>query len=569
MQLKKSAFIFIVLLCSLSLIACQKEAPIPEGEAPLQDTKQNEESELELALKNKNKQLEQDQVSLTRYATEVNATLIQPTESNFAVNERVTIEGHVENHEQLKSGYVWVKIYFNGKSDTDQTQHHYIPLENGHFKQEIGLANGEGEYNITILLPSQDQDNYYYDIALFDIYNISPTIYREISYSSFAQDAGLTIQTPESGYVTESEVFNLTGYINQVQDEDTIMIQLLKDGETWKHMLPVKDGMFTYQVPLFYGKGVHELKVYVPDMEQDNYYQEGTSLYIDNQSELTSEPIQFMTTYVDRGVNLEFPYRSGDEAELTYSVKGSLDKEAPFAEETTHLYITTKKGDDEALEVIPVTDYTFDDEFYLRFGPGTYDVTVSVPEIKEENSDTFYYQHVAQFSVTNTANEDQRDLLPSRGVQSDAPEIQAIANELMTDTMSERDKAKAVYEYTAKNIAYDVNKLVNNGFNWDDSALKTLQLGTGVCQDYAYLALAILRAGGMEARYIAGTAGSGFNFARHAWVEVNVDGEWLTMDPTWGAGYVSEDDFVPRYTEDYFEPNEEAFKTHTRTGVEY
>lgn len=73
----------------------------------------------------------------------------------------------------------------------------------------------------------------------------------------------------------------------------------------------------------------------------------------------------------------------------------------------------------------------------------------------------------------------------------------------------------------------------------------------------------------MEARYVAGTAGAGFNWSRHAWVEVKVDGEWLTMDPTWGAGYVANDEFVANYTEDYFEPNEEAFKTHSRSGVQY
>ena len=50
---------------------------------------------------------------------------------------------------------------------------------------------------------------------------------------------------------------------------------------------------------------------------------------------------------------------------------------------------------------------------------------------------------------------------------------------------------------------------------------------------------------------------------------MKVDGEWLTMDPTWGAGYIANGEFVANYTEDYFESNEEAFKTHSRIGVEY
>ena len=75
------------------------------------------------------------------------------------------------------------------------------------------------------------------------------------------------------------------------------MLELKKDGETWKHVLPVKNGEFTYDVPLFYGKGVHQLKVYVPDEERNNYFQEGTILYIDNESDLVTEPINYMTTY--------------------------------------------------------------------------------------------------------------------------------------------------------------------------------------------------------------------------------------------------------------------------------
>jgi transglutaminase/protease-like cytokinesis protein 3 len=59
--------------------------------------------------------------------------------------------------------------------------------------------------------------------------------------------------------------------------------------------------------------------------------------------------------------------------------------------------------------------------------------------------------------------------------------------------------------------------------------------------------------------------------ARHAyaWVEVKVDGDWLTMDPTWGSGSIDKDTFVANYTEDYFDPTEKAFESHFRLGVEY
>src|SRR6185312_16085662 len=97
-----------------------------------------------------------------------------------------------------------------------------------------------------------------------------------------------------------------------------------------------------------------------------------------------------------------------------------------------------------------------------------------------------------------------------------------------------------------------------------------LELKEGVCQDYSYLAIALLRASNLEARFITGHAGVGFSRALHSWVEVKVEDEWLTMDPTWAAGYVDKGTFVAKYTEDYFDPDQTTFaKTHFRTKVEY
>ena len=103
---------------------------------------------------------------------------------------------------------------------------------------------------------------------------------------------------------------------------------------------------------------------------------------------------------------------------------------------------------------------------------------------------------------------------------------------------NDREKARAIYDYVAQNVTYDVQKYKNDEFRWDDSALKTLELKSGVCQDYAFLAIALLRASDIEARFVEGRAGGGVFPGRHAWVEAKVDGSWLTMDPTWASGYL-------------------------------
>ena len=567
MNIFKKASLIPILFVLLLVTACTNTKVDTENG---QQNSEQQDDPYDILAEEQNAELELEPLELTDYGQEIGLQLKKPLYREFVVNQTLTIDGEVKETENLKEDFVWIKISYSGNALTNNSTEYYTPIKDGTFTQTINLFNGEGDYHVTVLLPSKDRPNYYYDAAKFTTVNINPAIYRDITYSPFAQRANLTIQEPTTGYVKEDGVFSLQGNIDISEDHNQVMIELQKDGNTWKNMIPVKNGSFTSDIPLFYGKGIHHLKVYVPDTEKENYFQEGSTLFIDNESERITEPIEYYSTYEERGVQLDSPSFSGEDTELTYRVKGTIDQNAPFAKETTHLYITTKKDGEEALDVIPIQNYQFDDTFYLRFGPGEYEIIVSVPEIKEENSNYFKFFGVAKFTVNNTAPEDKRDLLPSRGVQSDDAEIVALANELTQHTKTDKEIAKAIYEYTAKTISYDVAKFRNDEFAWDDSALKVLHLKEGICQDYAYLAIALLRASDLEARFVTGDAGTGFLRDRHAWVEVKVDGKWLTMDPTWGAGYVEEETFVAKYTEDYFEPDPATFaKTHFRGKVEY
>ncbi len=62
------------------------------------------------------------------------------------------------------------------------------------------------------------------------------------------------------------------------------------------------------------------------------------------------------------------------------------------------------------------------------------------------------------------------------------------------------------------------------------TAGEAFALGCGVCQDYAHILIALCRARGIAARYVAGIiSGEG---ATHAWVEVYDRGMWYGLDPT-------------------------------------
>ena len=73
-------------------------------------------------------------------------------------------------------------------------------------------------------------------------------------------------------------------------------------------------------------------------------------------------------------------------------------------------------------------------------------------------------------------------------------------------------------------------------------ASEALRRGGGVCQDFAHVGLALLRAMGIPARYTSGylhpdrnaDLGTSINGQSHAWVEAWI-GDWLPLDPTNGA----------------------------------
>lgn len=562
---KKTPVIFIIIsLLSLILFI----SGCSNSESSNSEETQKEENKYDKLVKEKNKELDLQPIELTSYSEEAGVTLKKPTYKEFAVNKKVVVEGEIEKFSEIKSDYVWIKVQANEEEPAGMEQEYYAPIKEGKFKQEISLFNGEGQYEVKVQVPSLDREDYYYETASFTVHNVNPDIERDVTYSPFGQEAEILLNL-DLGYVTEKEIFSLSGDAGTLSDNDTIMIKLTKESDSWTHVLPIVDGQFSFDVPLLYGKGVHELEVLVPDEEREKYYQPATKILINNESDRTLSPIDFSSTYLERGVTLNYPQFGGVESDGLFTIKGSIDPKASFGPETTHIYVTTKKGEDEALDVIPVEDFSFDDSFYLRFGPGTYEVMLSVPEIKEENSDRFRYFGFAKFEVESTS-EDKRDLLPSRGVESDAPEIIELAGQLTNGLTTDREKAEAIYKYVASNISYDVEKYETKNYNWDDSALKTLELRKGICQDYAYLTIALLRASNVEARLIEGNAFGGFWPQKHAWVEAKVDGSWLTMDPTWGAGYIKDDAFVAQYTAEYFDPNPTEFeKSHKRTGVSY
>jgi transglutaminase-like putative cysteine protease len=126
-------------------------------------------------------------------------------------------------------------------------------------------------------------------------------------------------------------------------------------------------------------------------------------------------------------------------------------------------------------------------------------------------------------------------LAPTRYVPIDE-RILAVADELRTGACPDA-ATRAAIGWVGSALRY-----VAGTTGVHTSAVEAWDGGQGVCQDFAHLALAVIRGMGVPARYCSGylhpepdaAVGPSHEGQSHAWIEVWT-GEWRTLDPTIGA----------------------------------
>lgn len=506
-------------------------------------------------------------IQLDPYAMAMGGTLTSPMQDQEKVGGLVTFSGLIRKAPDLSSPYVWIQVTYLGEKTADlpMSAQYYVPIKQGKFEQKVRLFCGRGKYAVTIRVAGEEK-NMYYPFASFQVINKGSLIARDIGYSIVAKEAGLQITSPKEGYLAQSNKIHLSGQFTKRYVGKNLLIQIRKGSRVWRKVFLCSGYTFQEQVPLLFGKGIHEIKLMIPDRKRPEYYVEGATFFVQNESQLTWNPIQYTSLYKERGIELSTPIAGGSQEGLVYRIAGNINPKVRTARNTDHLVVRTIKGKDEATYFIPVSNYHFDSNIYFRFGSGTYLVDLLVSENTTKRRDYFRFFTAAQLEVTAQGIGDERYLLPSRGINSDNIRIIRLANQLVQGRRTDIEKARAIYTYVTKNMTYDVRKLKLNTFLWSDSSLTALQLKKGVCQDYVFLSLALLRAAGIPSRFVEGTSGG----QSHAWVESKVGNRWISMDPTWGSGYILEGKFVRKMDESYFNPSARKLsKTHKRIGVIY
>jgi hypothetical protein len=209
---------------------------------------------------------------------------------------------------------------------------------------------------------------------------------------------------------------------------------------------------------------------------------------------------------------------------------------------------------------------------YMAEGPGDYTIQFFYTSDPDRSASMSL---LTSFQATNTDQDDLSFLLPSLEVQSQSSDIVALANQLTQGLSNDMDKSRAIHDWVASNVAYDVSAYFSGNYvNKAYDSETIMQTRIAICDGYSNLNAALHRAIGIPAREVQGmlygVACNTSTATTHAWNEIYIDGRWVTEDTTWDAGGVNfqTQQFTPMLSETYFDPDPAMFaQTHTRCNI--
>jgi len=230
----------------------------------------------------------------------------------------------------------------------------------------------------------------------------------------------------------------------------------------------------------------------------------------------------------------------GNRVELTVSVEVVDDLSGPVIEETSPLYVEINAKSPDYWHDTLVSDakntvvtQSVNAQNVKLNKIGVYSVMLSAGD-SQENTTTFERQvHV----VMKTTFLTMQAVHNSENNKADEM-AQAVYDQIITDTQTQREKIRAVYDYLLEEMTYRSNE--SNDYNidsynkMDEYALAGFENLYGNCFNYASMAASLIDKIGLEFTLIKGEGYSHTaptHFVLHYWIMVNVDGQALHFDP--------------------------------------
>lgn len=174
------------------------------------------------------------------------------------------------------------------------------------------------------------------------------------------------------------------------------------------------------------------------------------------------------------------------------------------------------------------TDNTYE-TYPLQMGDGTYNV-----QAFEQVEGDRYARVFAETLDVSLADENAPFLFPNQYVPYKATDAAVAASFSITQGLTEPAAiAEKLYQYVARNIAYDYEKAASVQSGYLPVPDETLATKKGICFDYSALLATMLRVQDIPAKLVIGHVAPDNIY--HAWNEVYIDGKWVHYDATLAA----------------------------------
>jgi transglutaminase-like putative cysteine protease len=191
------------------------------------------------------------------------------------------------------------------------------------------------------------------------------------------------------------------------------------------------------------------------------------------------------------------------------------------AADYSDLKVLVKKGTEQYVYNL----YDSQEEFALQMGNGQY--TFGLYQRVQGNK----YRKITATSAYVTVEEMTVYTATVQNIAwSEDSEAVILAKELTAEAKTDREKFEAVYDYVINNMSYDYQKAATVGSRYIPNNTAMLESNKGICYDYSSLMASMLRSLEIPTKLVEGH--STYTSVYHAWNEVFIDGEWITVDTT-------------------------------------
>jgi hypothetical protein len=136
--------------------------------------------------------------------------------------------------------------------------------------------------------------------------------------------------------------------------------------------------------------------------------------------------------------------------------------------------------------------------------------------------------------------------------------VDALGSFIKGNFETDEDRIRAIYIWITHHISYDVASFLAMERGVENQQQPTvahvLASRKAVCQGYSELFVALCKGVGIDAILVSGfTKKQGkVSSISHAWVAASLGNEWHLFDPTWGAGYVQDKQFVRKFNNAFY-----------------